>query len=181
MRICNCGESDQLNFYKDKSAKFGLRSTCKKCDINKANKWNKNNKNSHKKHQKKWREDNREISRQQVYDYRKTDKGVETLTKWNQENREYLNNKQKEFRDSHPGYSSYYANKRKDKIKIATLPNYEQEIKDIYFSCPKGYEVHHIVPLLEDPNVCGLHVPWNLEILTKEEHLQKHIKLRGNY
>jgi hypothetical protein len=76
-------------------------------------------------------------------------------------------------RDKYNAYLSKYR-----ASKLLACPKWltkEQllEIQNIYFEAKiKGLEVDHIVPL-QGNNVCGLHVPWNLQLLSRAENASK--------
>ena len=72
------------------------------------------------------------------------------------------------------GEAAHRALKIKAKPKWLSKDQVE-EINFFYKNRKKGYQVDHIVPLNSDV-VCGLHVAWNLQHLTKSENQQKRNK-----
>jgi hypothetical protein len=90
-------------------------------------------------------------------------------------------------KQSNPDYYKTLTSLRKRRHRNATpqwlTAQQKIEIRHLYqiaitMSKTTGerYVVDHIVPLISD-EVCGLHVPWNLRVITQEENLKKSNKL----
>lgn len=102
-------------------------------------------------------------------------------------NKEYFSQKNKLWKKLNRDKNCYNANMYYCR-KINAVPNWlteehKNEIKIIYNKAKQlsnetgeQYQVDHIIPL-NHPNVCGLHVPWNLQILKKIENIKKSNKL----
>lgn len=112
---------------------------------------------------------------------------------WRAANREKCRSFGQRFRDAHReqersrARQKYYNNKEQYKANVAnrrakklqaTPPWADLEaIRQIYRLCPPGHHVDHIVPL-QGKDVCGLHVPCNLQYLPAEENIRKGNRLR---
>lgn len=102
-------------------------------------------------------------------------------------NAKAVNEKNRKWQRAHQSLMNANQAKRRA-IEIHAMPLWlsradQQIIKDIYKTCKTltkstgiEYHVDHIIPL-QGENVCGLHVPWNLQILTKNENLKKSNKV----
>lgn len=89
----------------------------------------------------------------------------------------------KEYRVANPGkHTAYAAKYRAAKLQATPTwltPEQHKQILEFYTKAKQleaamgiKHHVDHIVPL-QGLNVCGLHVPWNLQILTAEENIRK--------
>lgn len=106
-----------------------------------------------------------------------------TVNKWRSQNKDRLREIRRRWSDKNPEYLAFKtAAYRASKLKATPLwledEDYER-ISEMYtvakmFQIYTGQEYHvdHIVPL-QGEIVCGLHVPWNLQILPGTENQSK--------
>jgi len=89
----------------------------------------------------------------------------------------------KKYDEQNPEYRKARTNARRRRYKAATphwlTPEQKAEIRGFYLEAQKliketgqRFEVDHIEPI-QGEDVCGLNVPWNLQILLKEVNLKK--------
>ena len=144
-----CKEFKRLTeFNKHQKTKDGLSPHCKEC---------------HSKYTKKWYSDNKQRRK-------------DLTTKWISENRyrwnelRVLNYHKNIERSRMLGLKN--VNRRSRYLTHSLSGLFKKEIDLIYKNRPKGFHVDHIIPL-QGNNVCGLHVPWNLQYLLASENLSK--------
>ena len=100
--------------------------------------------------------------------------------------KEIIKHKQK-HKQSNPEYYKSLTNVRRRRNRSASPPWLNKEhklaMRQLYLQAMEltkltgeRYVVDHIVPLISDV-VCGLHIPWNLRVITQEENLRKSNKL----
>ena len=84
-----------------------------------------------------------------------------------------LRERARKKRKENPSIHRYNNILFKQHIKKATPPWADKvELKAIYDNRPAGYDVDHIIPL-RGKNVCGLHIPVNLQYLPSDENRNK--------
>lgn len=98
-------------------------------------------------------------------------------------NRESRLAKIREYKKVNRSATLAAARERKQKVRVATPPwltsSQKAQIVSVYkhardcFLCTgERYDVDHIIPLRGE-NVCGLHVPWNLQVLPSDVNRAK--------
>jgi len=132
-----------------------------------------------------WKRENRE----KVY---------EDNRKWSKKNRDLIRAKERKWRAANPKKVRIIGRKwrlnnleKRNALnaarragKLMATPKWltkkqKAEILYLYKQASKlGLEVDHIVPL-RGKHVCGLHVPWNLQVITATENRRKGNKMTG--
>jgi len=156
-KVCStCKESKSRNeFNKNKTKLDGLQYQCKACVKIQRKKYLEKNKEDVYRRNKEWRKDNPDYMSNYLYSY---------------------------YRDNKPYYFAQVAKRRSARLN-ATPPwltdSQNEDIQNFYWlskdlTAVSGeiYHVDHIVPL-QGKNICGLHVPWNLQILPADINLSK--------
>jgi hypothetical protein len=168
-------------FHKDKNQKSGYACDCKKCK----KKYRDENKDKIKNKQKEYKIKNKEKYAEYSRKWRKRnpEKSKYVFEKWAKKYPEKVKNNNKNYAKKYPWKLTAKVNKRRG-IKLNATPKWlslEQlkeiellykESKHLTISTGTRHNVDHIIPL-QGKNVCGLHVPWNLRIITENENLKK--------
>lgn len=124
----------------------------------------------------------KEAATKKIWHRNNKDKNNKRSKNWRELNKEYYLEKGNKFRRDNPELFSHYSAIRRASLKERTpcwlSKKHLDQIKTIYAQRADGYHVDHIIPLMGE-DVCGLHVPWNLQYLTAAENLRKSNKLIG--
>ena len=175
MKICKLCEieldiSKFRSTYNKKYKKSYLKSYCRKCESKKAGEYRKR------------------ISVERRDEYLKSKKleynrNKQNYIKYRNKTKEHRSILNRNWKRENRAHCTYKENIRRAKKLKATpkwlTSNQKTEIYKIYKECnlkskTEGvrYSVDHILPL-QGKNVSGLHVPWNLQIITLEENSKK--------
>ena len=180
MKTCTqCKQSKELSeFSKQKKGRNGLTAACKAC----CKQWKVSNKERQRQNDKQWYQDNKGHMKQQYQD----NKGHRK--QYYQDNKEHVKQRYKRWRLANLDKCNAYAAQRRAAKLNATPPWLTKEdfkkieafytlAKDMEARDGIKYHVDHIHPL-QGENLCGLHVPWNLQVIPATENLSKSNRIK---
>ena len=143
------------NFGKDKQTITGIHRLCKTCSNNNSNHWKKQNRAIVNTYQKAYYYNNIDFMREKSKQYQKTHKAIVNA------------NSAKKRASKLQATPSWLSDEQYCDIK-----NFYYAAKQLELETTVKYHVDHIVPL-QGENVCGLHVPWNLQVIPAADNIAK--------
>jgi hypothetical protein len=186
MKKCTkCEESKEFSkFSKTKKGKDGLRSWCKDCRKEATAKYRKENSEKCRESLAKYRIEHTEY----FIKYRKenSERIKRYNAKYRTENSESIRKYDAKYKKNNPSKINASTARRRS-LKLQRTPKWLTKsdydaIREFYISAKElekifgiKYHVDHIIPL-KGKSVSGLHVAWNLLLLTATENLKKHCK-----
>ena len=176
MKTCtHCNEIKPLDaFYKDASKKHGVCSWCKPCELERSKAKFLRRKDAHLAKSKQWRDANKDKQVAATMAWRESnpEKTAAMYRDWAERNRDKVNAK----------WMARDAAKKSRTPKWLTVDEHWM-IEQAYDIAAKRtqvlgipFHVDHIIPL-QGKMVSGLHVPWNLQVITAKENQMKSNKL----
>jgi hypothetical protein len=159
MKHCNdCNTTKATTeFYTKKASHDGLMSKCKECSKAAKRQWAKENRERLRDYDKKYykREDRQEYMKEYLSKHQKENKGY-----WNAKNAKHRATKLQQTPPWLTEDQLWLINEIYDLAALRT------EVTGV------EHHVDHVVPL-QGNTVSGLHLPWNLQVLTAYENLSK--------
>lgn len=123
-----------------------------------------------------------EAGKKSKHDYYKRNKDLvklKALSRPNEDRRRYRNRYRVNNPDLYRAHVSFRRRRFRDATPKWLTKDHKRAIRQLYIDAMTvtrvtgvPYVVDHIIPLLGN-TVSGLHVPWNLRVITREENLAK--------
>jgi 5-methylcytosine-specific restriction endonuclease McrA len=173
------------DFYKDSSHKDGLYPSCKACKSDKNNAYKRDNKQKVLAEVRQWKEQNKDKVKTMNSEWYLANKELVSVKhrSYYSRNKTAILNQTKEYEKANPAkINAKIAKRRAAKLQATPLWLTKEHLKSIElyylvakwieFILDEKIEVDHVVPL-QGKNISGLHVPWNIQLLTKTVNRQK--------